>query len=83
MSNDPVQTTKTSVLGVINMFGLAKRLRARILQASTSEVYGDPREHPQGEEYWEANDLPRGRASPDHRVLQALRVGRVQQHALV
>jgi UDP-glucuronate decarboxylase len=50
--HDPVQTTKTSVHGAINMLGLAKRLRARILQASTSEVYGDPHEHPQREEYW-------------------------------
>jgi UDP-glucuronate decarboxylase len=49
---DPVQTTKTSVHGAINMLGLAKRVRARILQASTSEVYGDPSQHPQREEYW-------------------------------
>jgi UDP-glucuronate decarboxylase len=49
---DPVQTTKTSVHGAINMLGLAKRTRARILQASTSEVYGDPMQHPQTEEYW-------------------------------
>jgi UDP-glucuronate decarboxylase len=49
---DPVQTTKTSVHGAINMLGLAKRVRARILQASTSEVYGDPEEHPQSESYW-------------------------------
>jgi UDP-glucuronate decarboxylase len=49
---DPVQTTKTSVHGAINMLGLAKRLKARILQASTSEVYGDPAIHPQHEEYW-------------------------------
>jgi UDP-glucuronate decarboxylase len=49
---DPVQTTKTSVHGAINMLGLAKRVRARILQASTSEVYGDPSVHPQTEEYW-------------------------------
>ncbi len=49
---DPVQTTKTSVHGAINMLGLAKRLGARILQASTSEVYGDPEVHPQTEEYW-------------------------------
>lgn len=49
---DPVQTTKTSVHGAINMLGLAKRLRARILQASTSEVYGDPEVHPQQESYW-------------------------------
>ena len=50
--HDPVQTTKTSVHGAINMLGLAKRLRARILQASTSEVYGDPEVHPQPESYW-------------------------------
>ena len=49
---DPVQTTKTSVHGAINMLGLAKRTKARILQASTSEVYGDPEIHPQPEEYW-------------------------------
>ena len=49
---DPVQTTKTSVLGAINMLGLAKRLKIKILQASTSEVYGDPSVHPQMEEYW-------------------------------
>ncbi len=49
---DPVQTTKTSVHGAINMLGLAKRLRAKILQASTSEVYGDPEIHPQTEDYW-------------------------------
>lgn len=50
--HDPVQTTKTSVHGAINMLGLAKRLGARILQASTSEVYGDPEVHPQTEAYW-------------------------------
>lgn len=50
--HDPVQTTKTSVHGAINMLGLAKRLRCRILQASTSEVYGDPSVHPQHEAYW-------------------------------
>jgi len=50
--HDPVQTTKTSVHGAINMLGLAKRLKARILQASTSEVYGDPSIHPQTEDYW-------------------------------
>ena len=49
---DPVQTTKTNVHGAINMLGLAKRLKCRILQASTSEVYGDPVEHPQKESYW-------------------------------
>jgi UDP-glucuronate decarboxylase len=50
--HDPVQTTKTSVHGAINMLGLAKRLKAKILQASTSEVYGDPEIHPQNEDYW-------------------------------
>jgi UDP-glucuronate decarboxylase len=50
--HDPVQTTKTSVHGAINMLGLAKRVRAKILQASTSEVYGDPHVHPQREDYW-------------------------------
>ena len=50
--HDPVQTTKTSVIGAINMLGLAKRLRAKIFQASTSEVYGDPEVHPQPEGYW-------------------------------
>lgn len=50
--NNPISTTKTSVLGAINMLGLAKRRGARILQASTSEVYGDPQQHPQQESYW-------------------------------
>ncbi|WP_170402108.1 UDP-glucuronic acid decarboxylase family protein [Ruegeria arenilitoris] len=50
--HDPIQTTKTSVHGAINMLGLAKRLKCKILQASTSEVYGDPAIHPQREEYW-------------------------------
>ena len=50
--HDPVQTTKTSVHGAINMLGLAKRVKAKILQASTSEVYGDPHVHPQTEDYW-------------------------------
>jgi UDP-glucuronate decarboxylase len=49
---DPIQTTKTSVHGAINMLGLAKRVKATILQASTSEVYGDPTIHPQTEDYW-------------------------------
>src|SRR5262249_32079500 len=56
---DPVQTTKTSVHGAINMLGLAKRVRATILQASTSEVYGDPQVHPQREDYW-GHVNPRG-----------------------
>jgi UDP-glucuronate decarboxylase len=50
--HDPIQTTKTSVLGALNMLGLAKRLKCRIFQASTSEVYGDPSQHPQPEDYW-------------------------------
>ncbi|WP_415922497.1 UDP-glucuronic acid decarboxylase family protein [Tateyamaria sp. SN6-1] len=57
--HDPVQTTKTSVLGAINMLGLAKRLKVPIFQASTSEVYGDPEVHPQPETYW-GNVNPRG-----------------------
>ena len=57
---DPVQTTKTSIHGAINMLGLAKRLRIKILQASTSEIYGDPAIHPQTEEYW-GNVNPIGR----------------------
>jgi UDP-glucuronate decarboxylase len=59
---DPVQTTKTSVIGAINMLGLAKRVKAKILQTSTSEVYGDPAVHPQTEEYW-GNVNPIGRRS--------------------
>jgi UDP-glucuronate decarboxylase len=59
---DPVQTTKTSVIGAINMLGLAKRVRAKILQTSTSEIYGDPAVHPQTEEYW-GNVNPIGRRS--------------------
>lgn len=59
---DPVQTTKTSVLGAINVLGLAKRLGTKVLQASTSEVYGDPFEHPQRESYW-GNVNPIGRRS--------------------
>ncbi len=58
--HDPVQTTKTSVIGAINMLGLAKRVKAKILQASTSEVYGDPKVHPQTEDYW-GNVNPLGR----------------------
>ena len=60
--NDPVQTTKTSVHGAINMLGLAKRLGIKILQASTSEVYGDPEIHPQPENYW-GNVNPIGQRS--------------------
>lgn len=56
---NPVKTVKTNVMGTLNMLGLAKRLRARILQASTSEVYGDPKEHPQKETYWGARQSDR------------------------
>ena len=59
---DPVQTTKTSVIGAINMLGLAKRVKAKILQTSTSEIYGDPVVHPQTEDYW-GNVNPIGRRS--------------------
>jgi UDP-glucuronate decarboxylase len=59
---NPIKTIKTSVMGAINMLGLAKRIRAKILQASTSEVYGDPKVHPQTEEYW-GNVNPIGRRS--------------------
>ena len=60
---DPVQTTKTSVHGAINMLGLAKRTRAKILQASTSEVYGDPEVHPQPESYF---DVLSNNSAPQH-----------------
>jgi UDP-glucuronate decarboxylase len=60
--HDPVQTTKTSIHGAINMLGLAKRLKIKILQASTSEVYGDPEVHPQVEDYW-GNVNPNGSRS--------------------
>ncbi|MEK6797482.1 MAG: UDP-glucuronic acid decarboxylase family protein [Planctomycetota bacterium] len=60
--SNPIKTVKTSVLGTLNMLGLAKRVKARILQASTSEVYGDPLEHPQKETYW-GNVNPVGRRS--------------------
>jgi UDP-glucuronate decarboxylase len=82
--HDPVQTTKTSVHGVINMLGLAKRLRCRILQASTSEVYGDPQRHPQSEDYW-GNVNPIGtRACYDEgkRCAETLFFDYHRQHAL-
>ena len=71
---DPVQTTKTSVHGAINMLGLAKRLRAKIMQASTSEIYGDPSVHPQPEEYWgNVNPIgPRGVYDEAKRFSEAL-----------
>jgi UDP-glucuronate decarboxylase len=81
---DPVQTTKTSVHGAINMLGLAKRTKARILQASTSEVYGDPSVHPQREDYW-GNVNPIGiRACYDEgkRCAETLFFDYYRQHAL-
>src|SRR6266513_305704 len=71
---NPVKTVKTNVMGVINMLGLAKRVRARILQASTSEVYGDPLEHPQTEKYWgNVNPIgPRGAYDEAKRYAEAL-----------
>ena len=82
--HDPVQTVKTSVHGAINMLGLAKRLRAKIFQASTSEVYGDPEVHPQREEYW-GNVNPTGpRACYDEgkRCAETLFVSYHRQHRL-
>ena len=70
---DPVQTTKTSVHGAINMLGLTKRLKIKILQASTSEVYGDPEVHPQPESYW-GNINPVGCARVTTRVSAALKL---------
>ncbi len=81
---DPVQTTKTSVLGAINMLGLAKRLKIKILQASTSEVYGDPKIHPQPEEYW-GNVNPIGLRScydEGKRCAETLFFDYVRQHRL-
>ena len=81
---DPVQTTKTSVIGAINMLGLAKRTKARILQASTSEVYGDPTVHPQPESYW-GNVNPIGTRScydEGKRCAETLFFDYYRQHAL-
>ena len=81
---DPVQTTKTCVHGAINMLGLAKRTRARILQASTSEVYGDPEVHPQTEDYWgRVNPLgPRSCYDEGKRCAETLFFDYRRQHAL-
>ncbi len=81
---DPVQTTKTSVHGAINMLGLAKRVRARILQASTSEVYGDPEVHPQTEDYWgHANPIgPRACYDEGKRCAETLFFDYRRQHGL-
>ncbi len=82
---DPVQTTKTSVHGAINMLGLAKRTKAKILQASTSEVYGDPAEHPQREEYWgNVNPIgPRACYDEGKRCAETLFFDYYRQHRLL
>src|ERR1035441_6303544 len=82
--HDPVQTTKTSVHGAINMLGLAKRLRCRILQASTSEVYGDPAIHPQTESYWgNVNPIgPRSCYDEGKRCAETLFFDYHRQHSL-
>jgi UDP-glucuronate decarboxylase len=82
--HDPVQTTKTSVHGAINMLGLAKRLRATILQASTSEVYGDPSVHPQTEDYWgNVNPIgPRSCYDEGKRCAETLFFDYWRQHSL-
>jgi UDP-glucuronate decarboxylase len=81
---DPVQTTKTSVHGAINMLGLAKRVKARILQASTSEVYGDPSVHPQTEDYWgNVNPIgPRSCYDEGKRCAETLFFDYYRQHKL-
>ncbi|MEX1251533.1 MAG: UDP-glucuronic acid decarboxylase family protein [Hyphomonas sp.] len=81
---DPVQTTKTSVHGAINMLGLAKRVKAKILQASTSEVYGDPAIHPQPEEYWgNVNPIgPRSCYDEGKRCAETLFFDYHRQHSL-
>src|ERR1017187_4327782 len=81
---DPVQTTKTSVIGAINMLGLAKRTKARILQASTSEVYGDPNVHPQQETYWgHVNPIgPRSCYDEGKRCAETLFFDYYRQHKL-
>lgn len=82
--HDPVQTTKTSVHGAINMLGLAKRVRARIFQASTSEVYGDPSMHPQQESYWgNVNPIgPRSCYDEGKRCAETLFFDYYRQHGL-
>ncbi|MBL0208722.1 MAG: SDR family oxidoreductase [Propionivibrio sp.] len=82
--HDPVQTTKTSVHGAINMLGLAKRLQAKILQASTSEVYGDPDVHPQPESYWgKVNPIgPRSCYDEGKRCAETLFFDYYRQHRL-
>ncbi|MCU0275724.1 MAG: SDR family oxidoreductase [Acidobacteria bacterium] len=81
---NPVKTIKTSVLGAINMLGLAKRVKARILQASTSEIYGDPEEHPQRESYWgRVNPIgPRSCYDEGKRVAESLMVNYHSQNGV-
>lgn len=81
---DPVQTTKTSVMGAINMLGLAKRVKARLLQASTSEVYGDPSVHPQPESYWgNVNTIgPRSCYDEGKRCAETLVFDYIRQHGV-
>src|SRR5207253_1270850 len=81
---DPVQTTKTSVHGAINMLGLAKRVKATVLQASTSEVYGDPKTHPQTEDYWgNVNPIgPRSCYDEGKRCAETLFFDYYRQHRL-
>ena len=81
---DPVQTTKTNVHGSINMLGLAKRLKIRILQTSTSEIYGDPTEHPQKETYWgNVNPIgPRSCYDEGKRCAETLFFDYYRQHKL-
>ena len=82
--SNPVKTIKTSVMGTINMLGLAKRVKARILQASTSEVYGDPEEHPQRESYWgRVNPIgPRSCYDEGKRVAESLMVNYQKQNGV-
>jgi len=81
---NPVKTTKTSVMGTINMLGLAKRVKARILQASTSEVYGDPQVHPQPESYWgHVNPIgPRGVYDEAKRFAEAMTMAYHRYHGV-
>lgn len=81
---DPVQTTKTSVMGAINMLGLAKRVKAKLLQASTSEIYGDPSVHPQPESYWgNVNTIgPRSCYDEGKRCAETLVFDYIRQHGV-
>jgi len=81
---DPIQTTKTNVLGALNMLGLAKQTNAKIFQASTSEVYGDPKTHPQPEQYWgHVNPIgPRSCYDEGKRIVETLFFDYHRQHAL-